>query len=166
MLVALFSAQQANLDQLLSTSLLTIPDGTPKSAGIGIGEAAAATMLAARTNDCRFGPFVVPVGDDPGTWRPTPPAFVVDPGAADIGWTPLLVNPPFPDHPSGHGCVTGAIVNTAQNFFGTDKIGFSTFSNHSMTTRSFDRLSHLIREVIDARGGPVSTSTPRTCRVP
>lgn len=280
-LVALFPAQQTSLDALYSTSLLTIPDGTPKSAGIGIGEAAAATMLEARTNDGRFASFVVPVGDDPGEWRPTPPGFVVDPGAwaanvrpflmdysaqfrsdgpnaltssayaedfnevrevgalnsatrsadqtdaarfwndhpqalwnrifrtlvtnqgldavdaarflgmtslaaadglnacwndkyhwnfwrpitaihladtdgnsatqADTGWAPLIVNPPFPDHPSGHGCVTGSIVNTAQNFFGTDKIGFSTFSNFSMTTRSFDRLSHVTKEVIDAR---------------
>ncbi|CAN5345266.1 hypothetical protein BH24CHL10_BH24CHL10_00740 [soil metagenome] len=39
--------------------------------------------------------------------------------------------------------MTGSIVNTMQNFFGTDKIGFSTLSNFSMTTRSFDRLSHV-----------------------
>jgi hypothetical protein len=64
---------------------------------------------------------------------------------------PLLVTPGFPDHPSGHSCVSGAIVHTLQNFFGTDKIAFSAFSNKSCTTRSFDRFSDALKEVIDAR---------------
>jgi hypothetical protein len=81
---------------------------------------------------------------------------------ADPTWTPLfdpatpqfgspLANPPFPDHPAGHGCVSGAIVHVLQNFFGTDKIGFSAVSNRTRTTRSFDRLSDALKEVIDAR---------------
>jgi hypothetical protein len=82
---------------------------------------------------------------------------------ADPTWLPLfhpttpvcnpppLVTPPFPDHPSGHACVTGAFVHTLQNFFGTDKIAFSEFSNKSCTTRSFDRFSDALKEVIDAR---------------
>ena len=64
---------------------------------------------------------------------------------------PSLVTPPFPDHPSGHCCATGAFVNTLQNFFGTDKIAFSAFSNKSCTTRSFDRFSDALKEVINAR---------------
>ena len=32
--------------------------------------------------------------------------------------------PPFPDHPSGHSCVSGATLNALQDFFGTDKIAF------------------------------------------
>jgi hypothetical protein len=82
---------------------------------------------------------------------------------ADPAWLPLfdpatpvcnlpsLVTPPFPDHPSGHSCATSAFVNTLQNFFGTDRIAFSAFSNKSCTTRSFDRFSHALKEVIDAR---------------
>jgi hypothetical protein len=64
---------------------------------------------------------------------------------------PALVTPPFPDHPSGHACGTSAFVHTLQNFFGTDKIGFSAFSNKSCTTRSFERFSDALNEVIDAR---------------
>jgi hypothetical protein len=64
---------------------------------------------------------------------------------------PLLVTPPFPDHPSGHACNTGAFVHTLQNFFGTDKIAVSAFSNKSCTTRSFERFSDILTEVIDAR---------------
>jgi hypothetical protein len=64
---------------------------------------------------------------------------------------PPLVTPPFPDHPSGHACGTGAFVHTLQNFFGTDKIAVSAFSNKSCTWRSFDRFSDMQKEVIDAR---------------
>src|SRR5947207_8166852 len=83
---------------------------------------------------------------------------------ADPTWLPLfdpatpvcnplfpLFTPPFPDHPSGHACATSAVVHTLENFFGTDNIAFSAFSNKSCTTRSFDRFSCALKEVIDAR---------------
>jgi hypothetical protein len=79
------------------------------------------------------------------TWLP-----LFDP-ATPVCNPPLLVTPAFPDHPSGHSCVSSAIVNTLQNFFGTDKIAFSAFSNKSCTTRSFDRFSDTLKEIIDAR---------------
>jgi hypothetical protein len=50
------------------------------------------------------------------SWRP-----LFDPETAT---TPALTTPNFPDHPSGHSCVSSAILNTMQEFFGTDKIGF------------------------------------------
>jgi hypothetical protein len=64
---------------------------------------------------------------------------------------PPLVTPPFPDHPSGHSCGIGAYVHTLQNFFGTDRISFSAYSNKSCTTRSFNRFSEMLNQVIDAR---------------
>jgi hypothetical protein len=83
---------------------------------------------------------------------------------ADPTWLPLfdpatpvcnplfpLFTPPFPDHPSGHACNTSAFVHTLQDFFGTDKIAVSVFSNKSCTTRSFERFSDMLKEVIDAR---------------
>jgi hypothetical protein len=81
---------------------------------------------------------------------------------ADPDWTPLfdpstpqfgppLATPPFPDHPSAHSCASSAVVHTAQDFFGTDKISFSAFSARTRTTRSFERLSDALKEVIDAR---------------
>jgi len=79
------------------------------------------------------------------TWLP-----LFDP-ATPVCHLPALFTPPFPDHPSGHACATSAFVNTLQNFFGTDRIGFSAFSNKSCTTRSFERFSDALKEVIDAR---------------
>jgi PAP2 superfamily len=71
--------------------------------------------------------------------------------ATPVCHPPLLFTPPFPDHPSGHTCNSGAFVYTLQNFFGTDRIAFSAFSNKSCTTRTFERFSDALKEVIDAR---------------
>jgi hypothetical protein len=84
---------------------------------------------------------------------------------ADTGWrplfdpatvtTPALATPNFPDHPSGHSCVSSAILNTMRGFFGTDKIGFdivsSRFPGTPAQTRHFDSFSAALDEVIDAR---------------
>jgi hypothetical protein len=70
---------------------------------------------------------------------------------ADPAWSPLFATPPFPDHPSAHSCLSSAIAHTLQNFFGTDKLAFSAFSSNSGTTRSFQRLSLALKEIIDAR---------------
>ena len=70
---------------------------------------------------------------------------------ADPTWTPLLETPASPDHPSGHTCIGGAVVGTLQDFFGTDKIAFDTFSSSSNSSRSFERFSEAINEIIDAR---------------
>jgi hypothetical protein len=72
-----------------------------------------------------------------------------DPATPQFG-TPL-VTPGFPDHPAGHGCISGAIVRTLEGFFGTDKIAFSAVSNRTRTTRSYDRFSQALKEIINAR---------------
>jgi hypothetical protein len=71
---------------------------------------------------------------------------------ADPDWTPLLVTtPPFPEHPSGHSCVSSAIGRTLQNFFHTDEMEFNAYSAFSLTTRSFTSFSQAVREVLNAR---------------
>ena len=298
-LVALFPVQETSLQARYDTSLAGVPDGPMKDGGIAAGEAAAAAMLAARTNDGRGGPFTFSFGTAPGEWRLAPPQgpnllvsrdpapwvgnvrpFLVpsvemlrsDPpnavtsaayaddfnevkelgsltstsrtadqtaaaifwqdsgpviwnrvaralaasldtadsarllamenlagadGAigcweskfywnfwrpitairegdadgnpateADTNWTPLfyptvpvsgapLVTPGFPDHPAGHGCISGAIVHALKDFFGTDKITFTAVSNKCDPSpcppRSFGRFSDALKEIIDAR---------------
>jgi hypothetical protein len=261
-------------------SLAIIPDGSSKTRGIAVGEAAAAAMLAARTDDGRFGPLRFPVGNMPGAWRPVLPAFVNDPNAwlknvkpflipssdqfrskgpssltsrayarefaevkslgsatsttrtvdqthaarywaenppatwsrtfrtlstntrlslidnarlfamlyltaadalicvwddkaywsfwrpitaireadtdgnpmteADPTWLPLIPTPPYPDHPSGHAGLSGSIVATLQDFFGTDDVAWSDTNNGGLT-RSFTHFSQAIEEIVDAR---------------
>ena len=257
------------------------PDGVVEDAGIAVGEAAAAAMIAARTDDGRFGPYRFPSGPSPGAWRPVLPAFVNDPNAwlkdvkpflieartqfrsegperprraaqyardfdevksigsatsttrtadqtyaarywaenppdtwsrifrtlsaqeglsladnarlyamlymtaadslisvwddkahwsfwrpitaireadtdgnprteKDPGWLPLIATPPYPEHPSGHAGLSGSFVATLQDFFGTDKIGW-TDTNNGGLTRSYTRFSDAIDEIVDAR---------------
>jgi hypothetical protein len=89
-------------------------------------------------------------------WRPITAIRLADTDGnpateADPNWVPLFATPPFPEHPAGHTCISGAVVRTLQDFFGTDKVSFGTFSTFSGTTREFDRFSQAIKEIIDAR---------------
>jgi hypothetical protein len=69
----------------------------------------------------------------------------------DEDWLPLLATPPYPEHPSGHTSFSGSVVATLQDFFGTDRMRFGALSAASGTTRSFNRFSQAIEEIIDAR---------------
>ena len=72
---------KANLNTLYATSLSTIPNGWRKTAGVKIGAAVAAKMLAKRAKDGRYVPYSFTAGSDPGEWRPELPMFVSDPFA-------------------------------------------------------------------------------------
>lgn len=291
---ALAPSQLSVLQAKYVASLAAIPDGPAKAGGIGVGEAAATAILAARANDGRNPssafPFVF--GTTPGVWRKSPPLFGVDPTpwvgdvrpfllpdaamlrsdgpnkltsfayaiefyevkslgsltstirtadqtmaaifwqaqpgglyggvmkslsarfglttaenarlyamaslaaadgsiacwndkyywnfwrpidairqaasdgnrmtAADPNWTPLfdpatatspaLSTPGFPDHPSGHSCVSSSTLNVMRDFFGTDKIAFDIVSpRFPAQPRHYDRFSDALKEVIDAR---------------
>ena len=69
---------------------------------------------------------------------------------ADAAWLPLIATPPYPENASGHSSLSGSIVATMQDFFGTDQIGW-TDTNNGGLTRSFTRFSQAIDEVVDAR---------------
>jgi hypothetical protein len=280
MLLNIVPGQKAILDAQYAASLAGIADGSSKTRGIAVGEAAAAAMIAFRTDDGRFGAFRFDVGSTAGVWRPVLPAFVNDPNAwlkdvkpfliesssqfrskgplrltgrkyarefaevklvgsltsttrtadqtlaarywaenppatwsrifrtlsaqqglsiaenarlfamlymtatdalisvwddkafwnfwrpitaireadtdgnpatePDPGWLPLIANPPYPEHPSGHTGLSGSIVATLQDFFGTDRMAWSDTNNAGLT-RSFTRFSHAIHEIVGAR---------------
>jgi hypothetical protein len=279
---ALAEPVRTRLDGMYADSLAAVADGTAKSEGIAVGAAAASSMLDARANDGRFGPFRFTPGTEPGQWRPTgsgndPFAWVakvepflvpdVDQFASDgphamtsaayaeefnevkamgsassvartpaqtdlarfytanpvvmwnatfrtiaqdegltqadearlfamlnmttadaviscwedkarwsfwrpstaiaeaandgnpattaeAGWTPLVPNPPYPDHPSGYNCVTSSFFSAAQNFFGSNKMEFDAVSNAPLVvdrTRHYVRFSDVWKDTIDAR---------------
>jgi hypothetical protein len=87
----LVPAQQAVLDAQYAASLAAIPDGSSKTRGIRVGEAAAAAMIAARTDDGRFGAFRFAVGSGAGVWKPVLPAFGNDPNAWVKDMRPFLI---------------------------------------------------------------------------
>jgi hypothetical protein len=65
-------------------------------------------------------------------------------------WLPLVANPPYPEHPSGHLGLSGAIGKTLQQFFHTDKLAWSD-TNVAGRTREFTRVSDAVDEIVDAR---------------
>ena len=80
------SAQQdaavAQVDAAYTTELAGISDGPPKSAGIALGQAAAAAILALRRADHATALVTYTPGTQPGDWQPTPDPVPFDPPAA------------------------------------------------------------------------------------
>jgi hypothetical protein len=69
----------------------------------------------------------------------------------DATWAALLTAP-YPEHPSGHLCLDGALLTDLQLFFGTDEIGFDVRSSQfGGETRHFSRFSEPLAEIVEAR---------------
>jgi len=81
------------------------------------------------------------------TWRP-----LFDPATPT---TPPLTTPNFPDHPSGHSCLSSAVLHAFEDYFGTDRIEFDLLSTRfpgtPASTRHFTRFSAALNEIIGAR---------------
>ena len=72
----------------------------------------------------------------------------------DPTWNSLVPAPPYPDHPSGYNCVTGAFMHTAQDFFGKRKVDFSLIkitAGQPDVTRDYERFTDVINDTINAR---------------
>jgi hypothetical protein len=68
-----FPGSASALDAAYAASLASIPDGSAKQQGIGVGQAAAAALIALRTGDGSTPPaFYSPTSSAPGAWRSTP----------------------------------------------------------------------------------------------
>ena len=75
-LVNYFPAQQMALDTQFSTALGQLAaDPDAKNAGVAVGEAAAAALIAARAGDGLEANVPYTPGNGPGVWQPTPPKF-------------------------------------------------------------------------------------------
>jgi hypothetical protein len=75
-LVHYFPAQQMVLDAQFGASLDKVNAGPDaKAAGIAVGEAAAASLIAARAGDGLEANVSYTPGSGPGVWQPTPPKF-------------------------------------------------------------------------------------------
>jgi hypothetical protein len=92
-------------------------------------------------------------------WRPITAIRLGDmDGSADTqvdpSWEPLINTPNFPEYPSGHASISGAISHVLRLFFGTDVLNFqmtTTNAKASQTTRNFTRFSQAEKEVVNAR---------------
>jgi hypothetical protein len=74
--------------------------------------------------------------------------------AAATVTTPPLPTLPFPDHPSGHGCYSGAVLTTMADFFGGDKVEITLVSGRSLNgvpipPRPFERFFDALEGIIE-----------------
>ena len=74
-LIALLPASKVIFDAALEETLRTISDDTRKAAGVKLGRAVAAAILAARENDGENRTVQYTPGTKPGEYCPTPPDF-------------------------------------------------------------------------------------------
>ena len=89
-------------------------------------------------------------------WRPITAIRLADTDGnpattAQTDWLPLLPTPPYPDHPSGYNCFTGATTQAAREFFGTNRVRISLTSPVTMTTKTYSRLNSIVTDTINAR---------------
>jgi hypothetical protein len=73
----------------------------------------------------------------------------------DPNWLPLIANPPYPDHPSGHLGLSSAVTRTLQQFFRTDRVAWTDtlpiMPPADWHTRSYTRLSNALDEIVGVR---------------
>ncbi|HEY8459600.1 MAG TPA: vanadium-dependent haloperoxidase [Blastocatellia bacterium] len=91
-LVARIPNQKASLDAAFASALAAIPDGPAKAGGVAVGRAAAAAIVAMREQDGSKDIAPHATGDEPGVWRPTPPAYARPIGAELGKITPFTTN--------------------------------------------------------------------------
>jgi hypothetical protein len=68
----------------------------------------------------------------------------------DASWLPLIANPPYPDHPSGHLGLSGSMCETLKDFFGGNKMAWSDTNNAGLS-RSYTHFSQAVDEITDLR---------------
>jgi hypothetical protein len=101
----------AQVNAAYAMVLAAIPDGIAKTAGITLGQAAAAAILALRSTDHATTLVTYTPGTEPGDWQPTPNPIPFDPpAAADLlpaalpGWghvTPFVLRRSTQFEPDG-----------------------------------------------------------------
>ncbi|MEA2655524.1 MAG: hypothetical protein QOI23_889 [Chloroflexota bacterium] len=115
-LVALYPAQQAELDSLLAGELAAIPDGAAKQQGIQVGRDVAVQLLTIRNGDgsaATPAPFVA--GTQPGDYRPTPPAFAAPVFTGWAGVKPFVIDSASQFRPDAPPAVTSMAYANALN---------------------------------------------------
>ena len=89
-------------------------------------------------------------------WRPYQAIAAADTDdnpntTANSTWQPLATTPNFPEYPSAHACHSTAVVTALDTYFGTDKVPMTLDSRVTHTTRRYDRLHDIVKDVDWAR---------------
>jgi hypothetical protein len=71
--------------------------------------------------------------------------------APDPKWTPLATTPGHPEYPSAHGCFTGALAGSLQQYFAGQRFTFILSSTVTNTVHEIHSMEQLGQEVQNAR---------------
>lgn len=147
-----------SLDAMYAASLDKVSDGPAKSAGITVGAAAAAAMLANRAGDGRFGSHTFATGTGAGAWRLVPPL-----NANSFGWAAFVR--PFTMTSPGQFRTDGpldlASAEYAADFNEVKALGGKDDSNRTddqtklaafVTANPVPYMNRALREIAAARG--------------
>jgi hypothetical protein len=69
----------------------------------------------------------------------------------DPAWTSLRAAPPYPEYPSGHGCVSSAVAQALEELFGAGQVDMQVRSSVTNTTRTYDDEEAWLDDVVNAR---------------
>ena len=89
-------------------------------------------------------------------WRPVTAIHLADTDGnpattADPAWESLIASPPYPDYPSGHASVVGAMAKGLTRLFGRNDIDLVVSSAATGTTRHYTSARTLNEDTINAR---------------
>jgi hypothetical protein len=126
---------------------ITTGDGTVEQARLF----AMATMAGADS--------IINTWDDKAFWSFWRPITAIHRGEEDgndatIGdptWTPQIVTPPYPEHPSGYTAVTAGMLFAAAEALGTKRVDFTVQRPGVAARLQYRRLDEAVRDVVDAR---------------
>jgi hypothetical protein len=85
-----------------------------------------------------------------GFWRPIHAIreAATDP---DPAWEPFATTPNHPEYPSAHSCVTAGLAEAGAEIVGRDRIELDISSTVTGTTRHYEHVRDVERDVQDAR---------------
>jgi hypothetical protein len=92
-----------------------------------------------------------------GFWRPVTAIRAGGGNPAltpDGSWIGIAVTPNHPEYPAAHGCLSGSVIETLRQYFGTDNFQFTMSSaapGLSQPVRSYTRFSQALQDILDAR---------------
>jgi hypothetical protein len=74
-----------------------------------------------------------------------------DATTADASWTPVVATPPYPDWPTGHGCVTSSFIHGLTRLTGSDAIDLDITNPQTHETRHYSSARALMRSAFLSR---------------
>lgn len=89
-------------------------------------------------------------------WRPVSAITLADTDGnaatdVDAAWAPFVPTPNHPEYPAAHSCVSGAMTEIFESYYGTPEITFDLVGAVSGVTRHYTNTATMLQEIQTAR---------------